>query len=146
MIKIVLCGAAGRMGREIINATQELEDIKLIAGIEAKGSNFVGSTISDVKIYDDILAVIKDAECVVDFTNHTATRENLRLVKKYKKPWVIGTTGFSQTELGEIKDLSKDFPILLSANMSVGVNQITTLKLLRPTIVGKKMRHQARQR
>lgn len=127
MIKIILCGAGGRMGTEIINATVGLEDIKIIAGVESKTNKLVGKTISSVKIFDEILDVIKDAGCIVEFTNHQATMKNLKKVKKYKKPYVIGTTGFSESELKEIKKLSKDFPIFLASNMSIGVNHLYNL-------------------
>lgn len=127
MIKIIVCGAVGRMGKEIINAAQDANDIKVIAGIEAKENQFVGKTVFDIKILDDILAAINDADCVVEFTNHNATMDNLRKVKEYKKPYVTGTTGFSEKELEEIKTLAKSFPIFLAPNMSVGINHLYNL-------------------
>lgn len=127
MIKILVCGAAGKMGREIINAAQDFDDIKIIAGIEAKGNKFAGKTISDVNIFDDILTVIKDADCVVDFTNHNAAIENLHKIKGYKKPCVTGTTGFSELDQKEIESMSKIFPIFMAPNMSLGVNHLYNL-------------------
>lgn len=127
MIKIVLCGAAGRMGKELLNAAGTQKDIKIIAGVEAEGSKFIGKTISGVKIFDDILAIIAKADCVVEFTNNQATLENLNKTKGYKKPYVIGTTGFSESELKEIKKLSRNFPIFLAPNMSIGINHLYDL-------------------
>jgi len=127
MIKIILCGAAGRMGKEIINAIEEIEDIRIVAGIESKSNKFVGKTIGLVKIYDDILSVIDGADCIVEFTNHLATMENLKKVKDYKKPYIIGSTGFSGHELKEIEAYSKTFPIFLSPNMSIGINHLYNL-------------------
>ncbi|KPJ72111.1 hypothetical protein AMJ52_07430 [candidate division TA06 bacterium DG_78] len=127
MIKIVLCGAGGRMGREIINVVRECDDIEIIAGIESPGNEFIGKTISDITIEVDISKVIQTADCVVDFTNHTATIENLKKVKNYKKPFVTGTTGFSQSEFNEIKKFSQTFPILIAPNMSMGVNHLYNL-------------------
>lgn len=127
MIKIIVCGAVGRMGKEIINAVQDVDDIRVIAGVEAKENQFVGKTICDVKIFDDILTEIKNADCVVEFTNHNATMENLQKAKQYKKPYVTGTTGFSGKELKEIRNLSKSFPVFLAPNMSVGINHLYNL-------------------
>lgn len=127
MIKIILCGACGRMGREIIGVAEKSNDIKIIAGIETKGSKFIGEIISSVKIFDDLLAVIKDADCVVEFTNPEATMENLKKAKEYKRPYVIGTTGFLESQISEIKRLADDFPILLSPNMSLGINFLYNL-------------------
>lgn len=124
MIKIILCGAEGRMGREIINFAQSLDDIKIVAGIESKDNKFIGKAISDINIESDISKVIKSADCVVEFTNHTATMENLRKVREYKKPYITGTTGFSASELEEIKNISKELPILRAPNMSLGINHL----------------------
>ncbi len=127
MINIILCGVAGRMGTEVMKAAQGVNDLKIIAGVEAKGNKFVGSSIYGVKIFDDILSVVANGDCVVDFTHHTATIENLQKIKEYKKPYVTGTTGFSDTELQEIKNLSNRFPIFLAPNMSVAVNHLYNL-------------------
>ncbi|GAI64149.1 unnamed protein product, partial [marine sediment metagenome] len=64
---------------------QDANDIRIIAAIEAKENQFVGKIVFDIKILDDILAAINDADCVVEFTNHNATMDNLRKVKEYKK-------------------------------------------------------------
>jgi len=127
MINIVLCGAAGRMGSEIIKAAQTCDGLRVIAGVEAKGTKSIGSTVSGIKIYDDILAVIQNADCVVDFTHHKATLEILQKISQYKKPFVTGTTGLSDSELQEIRKLSKGLPIFIAPNMSLGVNHLYSL-------------------
>ena len=127
MINIVLCGAAGRMGSEIIKAAQTCDDLCVIAGVEKKGTQPIGGAISGVRIYDDILAVIQNADCVVDFTNHTASLEILHNINEYKKPFVTGTTGFSDTELQQIKKSAKTMAIFIAPNMSVGVNHLYNL-------------------
>ncbi|MEO0127834.1 MAG: 4-hydroxy-tetrahydrodipicolinate reductase [candidate division WOR-3 bacterium] len=127
MLKIVLCGAAGRMGREIISIVQKSEHVKIIAGIEDKSNPMVNKRIEDIPIYNELLSVIEQADCIVEFTNHIATMENLRKSASYKKPYCIGTTGFSKTEIDEIKEFSRSFPIFLSPNMSLGVNHLLNL-------------------
>jgi 4-hydroxy-tetrahydrodipicolinate reductase len=127
MINIVLCGAAGRMGLEIIKAAQASDDVDVIAGVEVKGNKSVGKTISGVKISDNILSVVQNADCVVDFTHHTATIGILKMVNRHKKPYVTGTTGFSDSELQEIENVSKNFPLFIAPNMSVGVNHLYNL-------------------
>ncbi len=127
MLKIALCGAAGRMGREIISITQKSDDVKIIAGVEEKSNLMVNKKIEDIPVYDDLLFVIEQTDCIVEFTNHIATMENLRKSAPYKKPYCIGTTGFSKTEIDEIKEFSKSFPIFFSPNMSLGVNHLFNL-------------------
>jgi len=127
MINIILCGAAGRMGSEIIKAAQTCDDLCVIAGVEAKGTQSIGGAISGVRIYDDILAVVQNADCVVDFTHHTASLEILQKISEYEKPFVTGTTGFSDRELQQIKKHAKTMAIFIAPNMSVGVNHLYSL-------------------
>ena len=124
MIKLIICGAAGRMGREISNMVKESRDIELVAGIEASGHDLIGTQLNGVDITDDIVKVIKKADCIVDFTNPAATIKNLEKVKVYKKPYVTGTTGFSKEELKKIDTIAKSFAVFLAPNMSIGVNHL----------------------
>jgi 4-hydroxy-tetrahydrodipicolinate reductase len=127
MIKIIVCGAAGKMGTEVIQAVHDCEDITIVAGIEAPGHRLVGNTISSTKIYDDIADVIRDTDCIVDFTNPRATLVNVKKVMTYKKPFVTGTTGFSDADLKDIEQISRTIPIFISPNMSLGVNHLYNL-------------------
>lgn len=127
MIKLVVCGAAGRMGKEILNAVEESSDIQVIAGIEASNHKSIGKVFGSTKIIDNIESVIEDTDCIVDFTNHKAAMEHLEKVKVYKKPFVTGTTGFSKKELTDIETSAKKFPVFLSPNMSVGINYLYNL-------------------
>ncbi len=127
MLKIVVCGAAGRMGREIISAAQKDNGIKVIAGVEEKTNAFVGKKIEDVPVFDDILKVIEKSDAVIEFTSSKGTMENLKKTAKFKKPYCIGTTGFTEKEIKQIKMFAKKIPIFLSPNMSVGVNHLFNL-------------------
>ncbi|MEO0138094.1 MAG: 4-hydroxy-tetrahydrodipicolinate reductase [candidate division WOR-3 bacterium] len=131
MLKIVLCGAAGRMGKEIINLCLMEKDMQIIAGIEEGTHPLVNKEIEGIPIYGDLSSVISEADCVVEFTNHRATMENLKKAAPYKKPYLIGTTGFTPDEITTIKEFSGSFPIFLSPNMSLAVNQL--IELVRTT-------------
>ena len=127
MIRLIICGAAGRMGREILHLATALADIEVVAGVETKGHDVVGQQLNGIKITDDIDAVIDKSDCIIDFTNHTATMTNLAKAKTHKKPFVTGTTGFSDDELKEISVSSRSMPIFLAPNMSVGINHLYNL-------------------
>lgn len=127
MIRLVVCGAAGRMGQEILCAADGADDIRVIAGIEVSGHESVGKVFKDTKIMDNLKSVIEDADCVVDFTDHGAAMVNLKKAEAYKKPFVTGTTGFSEKELADIKILAKNLQVFLAPNMSVGVNCLYSL-------------------
>lgn len=130
MIKIAVCGAAGRMGSRIVALSKDYLNIKVIACIEAKNNPKIGMDAGvvagigelGVKIIDDLEKVINDADIVVNFTNPEATLEHLKIVRKHRKSMVIGTTGFSNDQISIIQEASKEIPVVLSPNMSVGVN------------------------
>jgi len=130
MIKLTVCGAAGRMGSRIIALSKDYPEIHLVGAIESKNHpklEFDAGVVAGigevgVKIVDDIEKVIDNTDIAVNFTNPEATIEHLNIVKKYKKSIVIGTTGFNNEQISIIQEASKEIPIVLSPNMSIGVN------------------------
>lgn len=130
MIKLTVCGAAGRMGSRIIALSKEYEDLKVVGAVEASGNPKIGVDAGlvagvgnlDVPITDDLEKVISDTDIVINFTNPEATLEHLAVVKKHKKSIVIGTTGFSNDQVKIIQESAKEIPIVFSPNMSIGVN------------------------
>lgn len=130
MIKIAVCGAAGRMGSRIVALSKDYSDIKLIGAVEAKNNPKIGMDAGvvagigelGVKIVDDLEKVINDVDIAVNFTNPEATLEHLKIVRKHRKSMVIGTTGFSNEQISIIQEASKETPLVVSPNMSVGVN------------------------
>lgn len=127
MIKIVLCGIAGRMGQEIIKAAQAADDIAICAGVEVAKHASIGAVISGIKVTDDIATVLEECDCVVDFTHHTATVSILESAQNYKKPCVTGTTGFTEQEHRAIEAVAEHVPVFWAPNMSVGVNHMYRL-------------------
>jgi 4-hydroxy-tetrahydrodipicolinate reductase len=128
MIKVVVCGAAGRMGQRIINMIHEEPDIKLVGAVEGANHPLVGTQVApDVKITDNLEHVAALADVVVDFTSPKATLGFLAVLAKMKKPLIIGTTGFSDDEIKNIKFITQNFPCLLASNMSIGVNLLFRL-------------------
>lgn len=121
MIKLVISGACGKMGSRILNLAQKDKDFKIIAGLEQKNNPQVGKIINNVLISSN-QEDLKNADCFIDFTTPLGTLENLAVALKYKKPLVIGTTGFSPEQTKGIKKASKKIPIVFSPNMSIGVN------------------------
>lgn len=130
MIKITVCGAAGRMGSRIVALSKDYPEIKVAGAVESNTNPKLGLDAGlvagigelGVKIIDDIEKVIEDTDVVVNFTTPEATLEHLEVARKYKKSMVIGTTGFNNEQLATIQEASKDIPIVLSPNMSIGVN------------------------
>lgn len=132
MIKAVVTGAAGRMGSRIISVLATAEGIRLQAAVERKGHPLVGqdafglagvpSTGVLILITDDLHAALKAGDVLIDFTTPEASIEHARVCAELKKPAVIGTTGIQKEVAEEIKKLAQHTPIILSPNMSIGVN------------------------
>jgi 4-hydroxy-tetrahydrodipicolinate reductase len=76
----------------------------------------------DKKVESDFNKVVGHCDVLIEFTSSSATLEHLAIAVKNKKAIVIGTTGFSQDEIGKIKEASSQIPVLFSPNMSIGAN------------------------
>ncbi|MFC1566397.1 4-hydroxy-tetrahydrodipicolinate reductase [bacterium] len=110
MIKIVVAGSNGRMGKRIIALLSEEIDCKLIGGLDID---------TDEKTANEL---IKSCDVVIDFSSPEATITLLDKCKEHKKAIVIGTTGFDENQKETIKDYANEIPCVFSPNMSVGVN------------------------
>lgn len=126
MIKIAVSGACGKMGAKIIDLANSDQGLEVIAALERKGHAQIGNFIKKIKVSDSPDA-IKDADCLIEFTNCQASIEHLDYLLKYKKAAVIGTTGFNFEQIEKIKETAKTVPILFSPNTSIGVNLLFKL-------------------
>src|SRR5512136_3284998 len=129
MIKIAVCGAAGRMGQRIIVAAKEA-GCTVSGALERPGHELVGQDAGlvagcgalGVNISDDLNAVVSGCDVMIDFTTPKVSLKNLEVCGLKRKAIVIGSTGFTPEERALAAELSKDIPAVLAPNMSVGVN------------------------
>lgn len=136
MTKILVTGAAGRMGRNLIAALDEAEGTLLTAATERQGSSMVGVDAGElvgleknnVLLTDDIQSEVDNFDVCIDFTAPPVTLENIKACRAAGRKMVIGTTGFTDEQKQMIQDAAKDIAIVFAPNMSVGVN--LTFKLL----------------
>ena len=136
MQRIAVMGAAGRMGKTLIEAVCLAEDATLTAAIDRPDSTLIGADAGElagvgklgVSLVGDLAAVVDQFDVLIDFTHPTVTLKNLEVCRKAGKSMVIGTTGFSQDEKQLLADAGKEISIVFAANFSVGVN--LCLKLL----------------
>jgi len=130
MVKIAVCGAAGRMGQRIINAVVEAEGVELSGALERPGHPLVGQDAGliagcgalGVLLSDDLNAVIAGCDALIDFTAPKVSLKNLEACGLQRKAIVIGSTGFTPEERALAAELARDIPVVLAPNMSVGVN------------------------
>lgn len=136
MQRIAVMGAAGRMGKTLIEAVQQAEGAQLCAAIDRADSSLIGCDVGDlvglgkmgVPLVGDLAAVTADFDVLIDFTHPSVTLKNLEICRAAGKAMVIGTTGFSPEEKQLLVEAGKQIPIVFAANFSVGVN--LCLKLL----------------
>jgi 4-hydroxy-tetrahydrodipicolinate reductase len=135
MIKLVMAGAAGRMGKTILQLASRDKAFKIVGGLEERGhaalgqdlGPVLGGDLMGVKITQDATAAMKHADVLIDFSHFSALRENLKAALKTHTACVIGTTGIPAPMLRQIQAASRKIPIVQSPNMSVGVNLLFKL-------------------
>ncbi len=137
MVKVIISGILGRMGQRIAHLAYEDKDVEIAGGVESPdcvhAHDNVGEVIGeniDAPIVSDLAKIIDKGDVIIDFAGNTeAVLAHVRLAAadKNKKAMVIGTTGWTEDQLKEIKELSKDIPIVLAPNMSIGVNLLFKL-------------------
>lgn len=113
MIKVVVAGAGGRMGKMLVEAVDGADDCQLFGTLSRR---------------DDARQVLNGADVLIDFTRPETTLNNLAVCAELGVRAVIGTTGVEEPARAQIAEFAKRIPIVFAPNMSVGVNVV--LKLL----------------
>jgi 4-hydroxy-tetrahydrodipicolinate reductase len=130
-IRIGITGAAGRMGRMLAEVVSEAErPCSLVVAIEHAESSLLGADMgellgdgaSGVTITSDLAAVLSDIDVLIDFTVPEATLHHATLCAEEDVPMVIGTTGFSDTQMTQLLEATRELPVCQASNFSPGVN------------------------
>lgn len=137
MLNIAITGAGGRMGRALIQAVAANDRTTLTVATVSPSSTLAGSDAGEVagigKVGVPLTTHLNDglhqADIVIDFTTPEATLNHLSQLAGSDAAVVVGTTGFTEAQLAELKAYSEQLPIVFAANYSVGVN--LSLQLLR---------------
>jgi 4-hydroxy-tetrahydrodipicolinate reductase len=127
---IIVCGAAGRMGRLLVSLVQEHPETQLVGAVEAQGHPAVGKDAGEVagigpigiRVTADYEAVAAPDNVTLDFTVAEAALEHLRTAVTREAAIAIGTTGFSAEQRREAERIAPRTRTLIAPNMSVGVN------------------------
>ena len=134
-MKVIIAGAAGRMGRELLKYAHQNADIDIIGASEESTSDWIGKDIGEVigeanmniKIVSDILELIKSADVIIDFTNPETTLANAVLAAQARISHIIGTTGFQNKEIESLKKAGNHAVLVQSGNMSLGINILSQM-------------------
>lgn len=127
-IRIIIIGAAGRMGRAIRHLAEE-EGGFVIAGLVDRAESLAALQAGAIPVSSSLEALAPQAAgaVAIDFTAPVASMETARMAAKCGVPLVIGTTGFSEAQKDVLRELAQKTPLFWSANMSVGVNVLMRL-------------------
>ncbi|NKI95895.1 4-hydroxy-tetrahydrodipicolinate reductase [Rhizobacter sp. SG703] len=128
-LRIAIAGASGRMGRMLIEAVAAADDCVLAGALDRPGTPALGHDAtawlgrsSGVAITDDLRAGLANAQVLIDFTRPDGTLAHLAACRELGVKAVIGTTGFSDGQKAAIAEHARHVAIMMSPNMSVGVN------------------------
>ena len=122
-MKIIVNGAGGRMGAEVIRMAREG-----VRGAEpAAAVDFNGCSVADCVCVRTPDEYDGPADCIVDFSHHTAAGSLLKYARKRRLPVVIATTGHTDEERELIREAAAEIPVFFSANMSLGIAVLASL-------------------
>ena len=128
MCNTFISGATGKVGRILIEKVLEDSYLRLVGGSASKDSKELGKDLGvligkgsiDINIVDNI-SNENDIDLIIDFSRPQNSIDILRFASKENIPVVLGTTGFNDTELNEINRISKEIPLLIAPNTSMGI-------------------------
>jgi len=131
MIRIVLNGCSGKMGKMITECSKNFNGLEIIAGIDKFPSD------TSYPIFENVQDLNIEYDVLLDFSRADALHNLLDITEKTNKPLVICSTGFTQDDLDLIDEKSKSLKLFRSGNMSFGINLISSLlKKITPMLYG----------
>ena len=130
MQRVAITGAAGRLGRTLIQAVAADGDFELGAAVERPGLSLIGADAGElagagrlgVPVVDCLADVMDAFDILIDFTVPAATLEAVAISRGAGKKVIIGTTGIDAAGVAGIRKAADDIAIVMAPNMSVGVN------------------------
>ena len=122
-MNISIMGCYGKMGRNLVTYIQQNTSFSISYGVTRK------NTVNDlgIRITDSAEKAIEASDVIIDFTRPDFSLSNIELCVQYKKPIIVGTTGFSSSEDQKILEYSNAIAIGKSFNMSIGVHIVSQL-------------------
>jgi 4-hydroxy-tetrahydrodipicolinate reductase len=145
MVRIIISGIAGRVGKRVGILASEKKDYEITGGLEFKDNPVVGKDIGEVlgignlgkKVQHDLSKTGTAGDVLIEFTAPDVTIAHLEEAAGKKMPVVIGTTALSDQQVEKIHKISKDIPIVFSPNMSIGANLLFKITEQVARILGK---------
>lgn len=131
MIKVLVCGVCGHMGKNVSELLNSDKDAALFCGVDPMGES------NDIKVYKSFKDLPEKPDVIIDFSSPAALKEELAYCVECGVPAVIGSTGFTDGQLEEINKASKKVALFRTANFSLGVNLLCKLVNQAAEILGE---------
>jgi 4-hydroxy-tetrahydrodipicolinate reductase len=122
MLKIILSGCNGKMGRVITDIINKRNDASIVAGVDLDLSQN-----GPFPVFNNFNDITVDADVIIDFSHPSVLTAMLDFAKAKKLAAVIATTGFSNEQIELINSAAKEIPVFFSFNMSLGINLLAEL-------------------
>lgn len=120
-IKIILCGACGKMGGNVLSLLADDESATAVCGVDLYPREI------GIPVYTDFSQIQENADVIIDFSSPVGLMDRLEYAKAHKLGIVLASTGFSAADLELINTYAKDVAIFKTANLSLGVNLMQAL-------------------
>ena len=135
MTRVAVVGAAGRMGKVLVEAVSLHPEAELCAAAVQQGTTLVGADAGElagigkcgVACVDDLSTQVDRFDVIIDFTMPETTMDLLDFCCEHNKAIVIGTTGLTQEQKAKVSECAKRIPVVFAPNMSVGINLLVNL-------------------
>lgn len=133
MIKVAVCGAMGKMGRNVLELLAEDGEAEAFCGIDPRAEG----TINGVKVFKTFAEIEGKPDVIIDFSSPTVLDDELSYAVGNGVPAVIGSTGFTPEQLEKIDEASNRVAIFRTANFSLGVNLLCKLVKQASEVLGE---------
>lgn len=132
MVKLILSGCNGKMGRVIAECVRERNDCTVVAGLDLN-TDMAGG----FPVFADAADCVVEGDVIIDFSHPDALNSVLGLAARRNTPVVIATTGLSHAQVDQVHSASRQIPVFFTANMSLGVNLLVELAKTAARVLGQ---------
>lgn len=132
MINVLICGALGKMGANIVALLDGDEQAQIVAGVDR-----VCGKVGNAPVYDNFGDVKEKIDVIIDFSSPAVLESELAFAKKVNCAVVLATTGYSAEQLAYVDETAKEIAIFKTANFSLGVNLIVKLAKKAAQVLGE---------
>ena len=120
-IKVILCGACGKMGGNVLSLLENDDEATAVCGVDLYPKEI------GIPVYKSFSEIKEKADVIIDFSSPIGLKERLEYAKQNGLGIVLASTGFTADDLALVESYSKDVAIFKTANLSLGVNLMQAL-------------------